>query len=106
MDAHWQPYSMLCQVCKLKYNFIGKYETIDKDLPYLLKHVNLSDWDFGKRRGKTGRTTWDYRQMFSHLSDKLICQLKHLYDDDLRLFSYQLEDYVDRPSLFCHHNAT
>ena len=105
MDVHWRPYSWLCQVCKWKYNFISKYETLDQDLPYLLKRVVLPDWKFRKRPSTSGKSNQTYRQLFSTVPEKLICELKHLYDDDFRLFNYRLEEFVGRPSLFCHRSV-
>ena len=101
MDPHWQPYTDICQVCKFKYNFIGKYETFNDDLTSLLKLLNVSDWNIQKRRGASGHTTRDYQDLFSSLSDDLICRLKHLYSDDFHLFNYRLEDYVNRTTLIC-----
>jgi hypothetical protein len=101
MDNHWKPYTIICQVCQFNYNFIGKYETFKNDLNFLLNRLNISDWNNEKRRGTSGHTTWDYRQLFSSLSDDLICRLKHLYRDDFNLFDYRLEDYVDRNALIC-----
>ncbi|CAF0814112.1 unnamed protein product [Adineta steineri] len=101
MDGHWQPYTVVCQVCKFKYNFIGKYETFDNDFNSLLKRLNVSDWNTEKRRGASGHNTWDYQQLFSSLPDNLICRLKRLYNDDLQLFNYRIEDYVNRTTLIC-----
>ncbi|CAF1491329.1 unnamed protein product, partial [Adineta steineri] len=92
MDAHWQPYTVVCQVCKFKYNFIGKYETFNNDFNSLLKRLNVSDWNNEKRRGASSHNTWDYQQLFSFLPDDLICQLNRLYSDDLQLFNYRIED--------------
>lgn len=101
MDGHWQPYAVVCQVCKFQYNFIGKYETFDDDFNSLLKRLDVSDWNIQKRRGASGHKTRDYQQLFSSLPDDLICRLKHLYYDDFRLFNYRLEDYVNRTTLIC-----
>ncbi|CAF1091437.1 unnamed protein product [Adineta steineri] len=101
MDAHWQPYTVICQVCKFKYNFIGKYETFDNDFNSLLKRLNISDWNNEKRRGASGHKTSNYQQLFSSLPDNLICQLKRLYNDDLQFFNYRIEDYVNRTTLTC-----
>ena len=101
MDAHWKPYTVVCQVCQFEYNFIGKYETFNDDFTSLLKRLNISDWSNKKRRGASGHTTSHYRQLFSSLSDRLICRLKHIYYDDFHLFNYRLEDYVNRTTLIC-----
>ncbi|CAF3143140.1 unnamed protein product [Rotaria socialis] len=101
IDPHWQPYSSLCSVCNLRYNLIGKYETFDKDYPYFLKLLNLSDWDSQRRRGSTHRTNKDYKQLYVNLPDEMICRLRNLYSDDLQIFNYRLEDYIDRPMLKC-----
>ena len=101
MDGHWKPYTVVCQVCKFQYNFIGRYETFDDDFTFLLKRLNVSDWDNRKRRGASGHTKWQYQQLFSSLSDELICQLKRLYNDDFHFFNYRLEEYVNRTALIC-----
>jgi hypothetical protein len=96
MDFHWQPYSVLCQVCKFRYNFIGKYETFNEDFTYFLKGLNLSDWNIEKRHGASGRNTSYYQELYSTLPDELICHLIRLYDDDFRLFNYRVNDYINR----------
>jgi len=96
MNYHWQSYSVLCQVFKFKYNFIGKYETFNDHFTYFLKIFNLSDWNIQKRNGASGLTTWDYQKFYLTLPDELICQLIRLYDEDFRLFNYRVHDYINR----------
>ncbi len=104
MDYHWQPYSVLCQVCKFKYNFIGKYEMFNDHLSDFLKVVNISDWNIQTRNGASGLTKWDYQKFYSTLPDELICRLMHLYEQDFHLFKYRLDDYLNRTILIqnCH----
>lgn len=94
-DVHWKPYSSLCQVCELKYNFIAKYETIQDDLRMLMSRLNLtsSNWHFN-RRFSTGRTKIQYQSMYRNLSDRLICSLKATYHNDFELFDYHLDEYL------------
>lgn len=106
MDAHWKPYSLICQVCQFHYNFIGKYETFNDDLTRFLQRLGISHWNMNKRRGASGQTTWQYKQFYSTLSDQLICQLKHLYQDDFTFFNYHLEDYVNRTTLTCSSSSS
>jgi hypothetical protein len=99
LDSHWQPYSVLCQACKFKYNFIGKYETFNDDFSYFLKRLNVTDWNIEKRHGASGQTKQYYQQLYSTLPDELICQLMRLYDEDFRLFNYRVDDYINRTTL-------
>lgn len=99
MNYHWQPYSTLCQVCKFKYNFIGKYEMFNDHFADFLKLFNLSDWNIQKRNGVSGLTKWDYQKFYFTLPDELICQLIRLYEDDFRLFNYRFSDYINRTVL-------
>ncbi|CAM4745084.1 unnamed protein product [Rotaria magnacalcarata] len=99
MNYHWQPYSVLCQVCKFQYNFIGKYETFNDHFIYFLKRFNLSDWNIQKPNGASGLTKWDYQKFYLTLPDELICQLLRLYDEDFRFFNYRVDDYINRPTL-------
>ncbi|CAF1361339.1 unnamed protein product [Adineta steineri] len=94
MNFHWQPYSTLCQVCKFQYNFVGKYELFNEDFSQFLKHFNITNWNIEKRNGPSGLKKWDYQKYYTTLSDDLICQLIHLYNDDFRLFKYKIHDYI------------
>lgn len=101
MDPHWKPYSTICQACKFHYNFIGKYETFTDDFNTLLTRLGISDWKVQKRRGASGLNRSDYQEMLSNLSDELICQLKKLYNEDLELFQYRIEDMIKRQVSIC-----
>jgi len=99
MNYHWQPYSVLCQVCKFKYNFVGKYEMFTDHFSDFLKLYNISDWNIQKQNGASGLTKWDYQKYYTTLPDDLICQLIKLYSDDFRLFRYRIDEYINRTSL-------
>ena len=96
-DVHWQPYSSLCQVCLLRYNFIGKYETLAADYSHLVSRLGLnpSEW-FGNNPFSTGRTKESYQAMFAPLPARTICFLKEFYRDDLKNFHYDFDEYFPR----------
>jgi hypothetical protein len=95
LDVHWQPYSTLCNTCTFKYNFIGKYETIQEDLISLRGQLGLNSTDWTVENNfSTGKTKKNYIALYSNLSNDLICNLKDFYKEDFRLFNYQLEDYL------------
>jgi hypothetical protein len=96
-DVHWKPYSSLCQFCLIKYNFIGKFETLEQDLPKLIKYLGLNSNDWIKENYfNSGKTKENYKLMFSNLNQKLICYLKYFYQNDFQLFDYHIEDYLTR----------
>jgi hypothetical protein len=101
-DVHWQPYSNLCQVCRLKYNFIGKYETMEADLEQLLSTMGLDGamWKH-KSTYSTGRSKDAYRVMYTALPDRIVCFLQYFYRYDVQLFDYRLDDYIGRPLPNC-----
>jgi chondroitin 4-sulfotransferase 11 len=96
MNYHWQPYSALCQVCKFKYNFVGKYEMFNDHFTSFLKFFNLSDWNIQKRNGASGLTAQDYQKFYLTLPDELLCQLIRIYEEDFRIFNYRIDDYINR----------
>ena len=94
-DVHWQPYSTLCDVDRMKYNFIGKFETMNDDLHRLQRVFEMKSIDWNTHNDfTTGSTRTTYRSMYSQLPAKLICTLKKFYKDDLKLFDYRFEDYL------------
>ena len=40
LDAHWQPLSLLCNTCAVKYDVIGKFETLSEDSQAILDFVH------------------------------------------------------------------
>ncbi|CAF2183921.1 unnamed protein product [Rotaria magnacalcarata] len=102
-DVHWYPYSKLCYTCLFKYNFIGKYETIEEDLGRLLTYLGLESKDWNNvNHFRTGKTREHYKSMYSNLNNQLLCTLKYVYRDDFKLFDYRLEDYLtDKKTISC-----
>jgi hypothetical protein len=105
IDVHWQPYSTLCNACALKYNFIGKYETMQEDLTSLRSKIGLNSTDWNvNNHFSTGKSKENYQLMYSKLSNSLICNLKDFYKEDLKLFDYRFEDYlIDHQKIKCSH---
>lgn len=105
VDVHWRPYSLLCNACTMKYNFIGKYETIQEDLNILRLKLGLNLTDLHvNNHFSTGKTKENYKLMYSKLPHHLICNLKNFYQEDFKLFDYRLEDYlINYQNINCSH---
>ena len=42
IDVHWRPYNARCAYCDIPYNVIGRLETFDDDIKYILLKQNLT----------------------------------------------------------------
>ena len=42
INIHWRPYNARCSYCDIPYNVIGRLETFEEDLRYLLLKQNLT----------------------------------------------------------------
>ena len=89
------PYSTLCQACRVKYNFIAKYETFEQDMKYLQSSLNINYQNLKTRNSfSTGISGSSYREEFSQLPSDIICSLMKHYEEDLVYFDYRVEDYL------------
>ncbi|CAL4116921.1 unnamed protein product, partial [Meganyctiphanes norvegica] len=43
LNEHWRSLHQLCNPCSINYDFIGKYENIHEDAPYVLDWIGASD---------------------------------------------------------------
>ncbi|CAH1803374.1 unnamed protein product, partial [Owenia fusiformis] len=43
MDYHWKPLTAYCDPCSIKYDIIGRMESFNEDLQYLLCKINAED---------------------------------------------------------------
>lgn len=39
LNEHWAPYVDLCHPCAIKYDIIGKYETLEEDAEFVLRKI-------------------------------------------------------------------
>ncbi|XP_022192121.1 carbohydrate sulfotransferase 11 isoform X1 [Nilaparvata lugens] len=89
-NEHWKPISDLCRPCLLKYDFIGKYETLYPDSEYLLQLSGILSSTF-PHLTKPSTTSAQLRSYFSMLSQNVITQLYNIYFLDFKIFNYDLE---------------
>jgi hypothetical protein len=43
LDVHWRPVVDLCLPCDMQFHFIGKFETLNQDVDFLLRKLNETD---------------------------------------------------------------
>ena len=102
LDLHWKTYQDTCLPCKIKYNYIGKFETLNEDfkcLAYKMTHDAVSFPGIGQH-GHTSahhdqaKTTDDLQKtyIYSNLTRHHLQGLGKLYDTDCKVFSYSCLD--------------
>lgn len=95
LDPHWQTMSNLCNPCMMKYNFIGKMETLVGDSEEILMQIGWND------KVKFPNATDKYKVPISHivkehygkLSGNAISKLYEIYKEDFLIFGYPMDEY-------------
>jgi len=93
-DSHWQPYWKNCNLCKMKYDAILKLETLNEEVPFVLKKMKLDGILQIKHEHKTlgnVSTTDDLAVKYATVPQEDQKALASLYSEDFRLFGYDLE---------------
>ncbi|XP_029282820.1 carbohydrate sulfotransferase 8 [Cottoperca gobio] len=93
MDIHWEPVTQLCSPCLLRYNFIGKFESLREEADFLLRSVgaprNLTFPDFKDRNPRAERTSSRITQRyFSQLNATERQKAFDFYYMDYLMFDY------------------
>ncbi|XP_026160257.1 carbohydrate sulfotransferase 12 [Mastacembelus armatus] len=93
-NEHWRQVYRLCHPCQIKYDFIGRLETLEPDAEHLLKLLevdNLLHFPSGARNRTA--TSWE-RDWFAQIPITMRRELYKLYEPDFELFGYPKPDSV------------
>ena len=87
-DQHWRQYEQLCHPCAIKYDFIGRLETLEEDTALILKKAGIDDRvSVPSVHGTTNST--EVIQYYSQVPLRYITQLGEVYRRDFELFGYE-----------------
>eukprot|EP00057_Strongylocentrotus_purpuratus_P029916 XP_780212.2 PREDICTED: carbohydrate sulfotransferase 11 [Strongylocentrotus purpuratus] len=96
-DKHWNPISAMCRPCDVKYNIIGKYETLDDDAEYILRSAKVDPsvkYPQASDKSATNSSSLDIlRQYYSEITREQLKKLYEVYKKDFELFDYSLETF-------------
>lgn len=86
-DEHWRPFDNLCHPCAINFDFIGHYEDLAEEAPYLVKKAGIDDRvSFPPVRASN--TTADLLQYYSQIPNTKILQLAKIYENDYKMFNF------------------
>ena len=100
-DIHWRPMSQLCDVCAIDFDFIGKLETVEKDIERL---QNKLKFEREKSRISTKQmklpSSKTNERRYKELRGKVPRELTEfvlfkIYKNDYELFGYDLQKDID-----------
>lgn len=102
MNEHWAPYVELCHPCFIKYNIIGKYETLEEDAEYVLRKIGAPP-SLHFPPLVTSKTTALVEAHMNTLTPELRKKLYNAYQLDFKLFGY---DYVKEKDYVTQENGS
>ncbi|XP_056265151.1 carbohydrate sulfotransferase 12-like isoform X2 [Pseudoliparis swirei] len=91
-NEHWRQVYRLCHPCQVKYDFIGRLETLETDAEHLLKLLEV-DHLLRFPSGARNRTaaSWE-RDWFAQIPIAMRRELYKLYEPDFEMFGYPKPD--------------
>ena len=98
-NEHWDTFYHLCSPCHIKYNFIGKYETLDDDVDLLLKEISADKMVELPKRGETYKamkTEDTLEKFYRNVAPEKITKLVDIFSLDSSIFGYQLPDTLQK----------
>ena len=86
-NRHWNTYDTLCHPCDIQYDFIGHFEDMPDEAPYILRQTGIDQVatfpDF-----ITNNTTGKLLQRYAPISKEKIVELATAFEIDFEMFNY------------------
>ncbi|XP_061085620.1 carbohydrate sulfotransferase 11 isoform X2 [Conger conger] len=95
LNEHWETVHSLCHPCHIRYDLVGKYETLEEDANYVLGLAGAGETLRFPSYAKSTRTTDLVAARFFHnVSSRRQAQLYQLYRLDFLMFNYSTPSYL------------
>ncbi|CAM1323930.1 Uncharacterised protein g8523 [Pycnogonum litorale] len=92
-DIHWRRYKDHCDPCRLRYDLIGKMDTMTDDRRYMYHQSKIQAIKDIDKRANNLRSSRKVHEYFSQLTKRQVIQLYVLYKPDFDYFDYSFIDY-------------
>ena len=89
-DEHWAPTTQMLPVCLLKFDVIGKFETLEEDATLVLPHLFNRNFSLPVMNKTPNQR--DYISYFEKLDNKSLRELQKHYADDFEAYGYDPND--------------
>ena len=87
-DPHWAQYHRWCRVCAIDFDFIGRFENLQEELPYVFKAAGVQQMPHFVSPYTDSNTSSKVLHYYSQVPKKLLLRLVRLYRTDYEMFDY------------------
>ena len=88
LNEHWLHYESLCHPCNINFDFIGHYETLEDDAPFVLHETGVDQFVSFPPVHFTS-TKDDLQRYYSKVPREDIIRLQRIYRRDFEMFGYK-----------------
>lgn len=88
LNEHWRHYESLCHPCNINFDFIGHYETLEDDAPFVLHETGVDQFVSFPPVHFTS-TKDDLQRYYSKVPREDIIRLQGIYRRDFEIFGYK-----------------
>lgn len=92
-NEHWALVSSLCNPCDVKYDYIGKYETLADDSKYILEQIGAPP-TLHFPEVVPSKTSAVVETYFDSLTAQQQSDLVKIYQDDFQIFDYHFRNFI------------
>lgn len=95
VNEHFVPSHVICNPCDVKYDYIGKYENINRDMDFIFKSLSL-DAEFPGRNDNYSvrRTHTMVEEVYKPLPAWLLQKIWNVMKWDFIMFDYPIPDWL------------
>ncbi|XP_035675463.1 carbohydrate sulfotransferase 11-like isoform X1 [Branchiostoma floridae] len=95
LNEHWDHYFNLCHPCRIHYDVIGKYETLDQDVNYVLQRAGVANIVQFPPKPKKAQTSTSQLldEYLDEIGPKEVLRLHNMYILDYLMFNYSLPNF-------------
>ena len=103
LEYHWRPITLICNPCKVRYDFIAKFETLYEDSQLLLNYVqpNFAQNTLQFPKFDSAISKDQCYEAFVNIPRDMRNKLYRIYEEDFILFGYNQDQSENPDNILC-----
>ena len=87
-DIHWMPMYLQCKPCQMKYDVVGRMDSLNEDSQRIFSRLDLNTTLANDRLTHGGNSKDKLMKYYSEIDQELLEKLYNVYEMDFILFDY------------------